>query len=101
MGITADIGQDVIDIYIKIAEGIGISDDDYWAVYGWCDEHDNNTMADMCSCCKGEHGYPDTDAEIHDRIVSYIEDVNGADYGYKQDYTRRIARYKSTVTKEN
>lgn len=52
MGVTSDIGQDRIDIYVDVCEERGIAETDaYWSGFDWCYPHDNNTLCNWCSCC--------------------------------------------------
>lgn len=55
MGITSDIGEDVLAIANEVCDN---DIPDY--MFGWCYEHDSNILVGWCACCPaGEGGFPE------------------------------------------
>lgn len=100
MGITADIGEHTLAIYCDITNILGQDNegvDAYDCGFGWCYEHDNNELCDMCSCCPAERNYPDTDAELIEHIIAWFEDHPRAIYPAIRFAIVR-AKYKEQLT---
>ena len=93
MGITADIGQDTINLYKALTTAIGVNETDYALGYGWCYLHDNNTLCNMCSMCPDSlASFPDKWDDIAERIYKWF--AEDATQEFSGDYSKQVAEVR-------